>query len=711
MLGARIGKTLMRGKRIEFMNVADRIEFLRNEINRHNYLYYVEENPVLSDFEYDEMFRELQKLESENPLFITPDSPTQRLGSLGTKFQEHKHRYRLYSLDNSNNYEELEKWYERVTKETGKDVELVCELKIDGLAMALTYENGIFSTGATRGNGMTGEDITQNLKTVRAIPLKINPSAALNKASKAMGKESINVQNEKAHNVKPFTSNLEIRGEIYMPKASFEKLNEENLKNGEKLFANPRNAASGSVRQLDSSITAKRDLSMFCYQAIFERGSDVYQKTHWDNLVILKELGFKVNPNIEKCKGIKEAIEYCKKWEYERFELDYATDGVVIKVNDLSLQEELGFTSRAPKWATAFKFPPEEVHTQVRDIEINVGKTGAVTPVAVLEPVLLSGSMVARASLYNFDEIKRLDIRVGDIVLVKKAAEIIPKVIKVEEHQRGSHIIEFEIPTQCPVCGEELETRQGEVNLYCPNFQNCPAQIQAKVEYWVSKEAMDIDFVGPSIIEQLFQKNMIESAADLYTLSQQDFMQLDLVKEKSAFNIYHSIQESKNPTLARFLTALAIRHVGKETAQILADYFTTLENIMNADKEEIEKASGIGGKMAQSIYDYFHNDENIKFLNKLKNAGVEPKEENIEAKSDYLAGKTFVLTGTLQSMTRDEASEKIKLFGGKTSSSVSKNTSYVVAGESAGSKLIKAQNLGVIILSEDEFLNILDKGK
>lgn len=684
------------------MNIADRIEYLKNEINRHNYLYYVEENPVLSDFEYDEMFRELQKLESENPLFITPDSPTQRLGSLGSKFTEHKHKYRLYSLDNSNNYDELEKWYERVTKEIGKDVELVCELKIDGLAMALTYENGIFTTGATRGNGTIGEDITQNLKTVRAIPLKINPIYALKEASKSK-ETAIEIGGKKQ-------LNLEVRGEIYMPKESFEKLNEENLKNGEKLFANPRNAASGSVRQLDSSITAKRDLSMFCYQAIFERGSEVYQKTHWDNLVILKELGFKVNPNIEKCSGIKEAIEYCKKWEYKRFELDYATDGVVIKVNDLAQQEELGFTSRAPKWATAFKFPPEEVHTKVLDIEVNVGKTGAVTPVAVLEPVLLSGSMVARASLYNFDEIRRLDIRVGDIVLVKKAAEIIPKVVKVEEHQRGSHIIEFEVPDKCPVCGEKLETRQGEVNLYCPNFENCPAQIQAKVEYWVSKEAMDIDFVGPSIIEQLFEKNMIQSAADLYTLSQQDFMQLDLVKEKSAFNIYNSIQESKNPTLARFLTALAIRHVGKETAGLLAEHFLTLENIMAADKEEIAKVSGIGEKIAQSIYDYFRNDENIKFLNKLKEAGVVPKTENVEAKSDAFAGLTFVLTGTLQTMTRDEASEKIKMLGGKTSSSVSKNTSYVVAGEAAGSKLTKAENLGVIILTEDDFLNMLDKG-
>lgn len=684
------------------MKVEDRIKFLRDEINKHNYLYYVEENPVLSDFEYDELFRELQKLESENPDLITPDSPTQRLGSIGTKFEPHRHKYRLYSLDNSNNYDELEKWYERVVKEVGNDIELVCELKIDGLAVALTYENGLFTIGATRGDGIIGENITQNLKTIRAIPLKIDPKAALESAERAKDVEVSALDKSKK-------LNLEIRGEIYMPKISFEKLNEENLKNGEKLFANPRNAASGSVRQLDSSITAKRDLSMFCYQAIFERDSNVYQKTHWDNLTILKKLGFKVNPNIERCNGIKEAIDYCKKWEYKRFELDYATDGVVIKVNNLAMQEELGFTSRAPKWATAFKFPPEEVHTKVLNVEINVGKTGAVTPVAVLEPVLLAGSMVSRASLYNFDEIKRLDVRIGDIVLIKKAAEIIPKVIKVDEHKRGAKAIQFETPTVCPVCGTPLEIREGEVNLYCPNSLYCPAQIRAKIEYWVSKEAMDIDFVGPSIIEQLFNKKMINSAADLYALSQQDFMQLDLIQDKSAFNIYHSIQASKNRPLSRFLTALAIRYVGKETAQILASHFKTLEAVSNANVEEFSKVAGIGKKIAPSIFEFFHSENSIKFLNQLKELGVEPSSEISEAKSDVLAGKTFVLTGTLQNMTRDEASEKIKSLGGKTSSSVSKNTSYVVAGDSPGSKLVKAQNLGVIILSEDEFLNMINE--
>ncbi len=661
------------------MNVLKKINFLKDEINRHNYLYYIDENPSLSDFEYDEMFRELQKLETENKDLITPDSPTQRLGSIGTKFEQHHHKYRLYSLDNSNNYEELIKWYERITKEIGNNVELVCELKIDGLAIALTYQNGIFTTGATRGNGIVGENITANLKTIKSIPLKLSQSKS-----------------------------VDVRGEIYMPKNSFEKLNEENLKNGEKIFANPRNAASGSVRQLDSSITAKRNLSMFCYAGIFEDMSSA-PKSHLENIKTLKTLGFKTNPNVQACKNIEEAIEYCKAWENKRFELDYATDGVVIKVNDLALQNELGFTSRAPKWATAFKFPPEEVNTKVLDIEISVGKTGAVTPIAVLEPVLLAGSMVARASLYNFDEIKRLDIRIGDIVLIKKAAEIIPKVIKVDEHSRESHAVEFETPTICPACSTSLEAREGEVNLYCTNSLYCPAQIRGKIEYWVSKDAMDIDFVGPSIIEQLFAKNMIKSAADLYALSQQDFMQLDLIQEKSAFNIYHSIQSSKKRPLARFLNALSIRHVGKETAQILASHFKTLENICSTNINELSHIDGVGEKIAQNIFGFFHDENTITFLEQLKKLGVEPNSEIFEVKSDILSGKIFVLTGTLQNMTRDEASEKIKLMGGKTASSVSKNTSYVLAGENAGSKLLKAQNLGVTILSEDDFLNMLGK--
>ncbi len=655
--------------------VVDRINFLKDEINKANYKYYVEDNPSISDYEYDKMFAELKILESENPLFISPDSPTQRVGSVSEKFFPHKHKYRLYSLDNTYEYEDLQDWYKKIVKEYGNQ-ELVCELKIDGLAMALTYENGIFVRGVTRGDGITGEDITNNLKTVKAIPLKLFEPV-----------------------------DIEVRGEVYMPKESFEKLNEENLRNGEKLFANPRNAAAGSIRQLDSTITAKRDLSMFCYTAIITGNVKNPPQNHYESLMYLKKLGFKVNPNIKLCKNATEAIEYCKEWDEKRFSLDYATDGVVIKVNSFAVQQELGFTSRAPKWATAFKFPPEEVTTKLVAIEESVGKTGAITPIAILEPVQLGGSTVARASLHNFDEVGRLDVRIGDKVYIKKAAEIIPKVVKVIEDDEHYKLPQYTMPKNCPSCNSELHIHEGEVNLYCDN-PDCPAKRCAKVEYWVSKDAMDIDKIGPSIIEQLYNKGFIKTPVDLYKLTMQDFMQLDLVKEKSAFNMYNAIQESKNRPLSRFITAFTIRNVGKETAGVLASEFGTLENLKNASIEELSKVEGIGEIIAQDIFEFFRNPKNIKMLEELKSLNVEPAPP-IQNVSDKLKGKTFVLTGTLKNMTRDEASEKIKQLGGKTSSSVSKNTSYVIAGENAGSKLDKALKLNVIILTEDDFLEMI----
>lgn len=659
--------------------VLDRINFLKDEINKANYKYYVEDNPSISDFEYDKMFAELKKLESENPLFVTPDSPTQRVGSVSEKFFPYKHKYRLYSLDNTYEYEDLKDWHKKIVKEYGEQ-ELVCELKIDGLAMALTYENGIFVRGVTRGDGITGEDITNNLKTVKAIPLKLFEPVS-----------------------------VEVRGEVYMPKESFEKLNKENLQNGEKLFANPRNAAAGSIRQLDASVTAKRDLSMFCYTAIFTGNIKNPPKTHYDSLMYLKKLGFKVNPNIRLCKNADEAVEYCKEWDEKRFSLDYATDGVVIKVNNLLVQQEIGFTSRAPKWATAFKFPPEEVTTKLIAVEESVGKTGAITPIAILEPVQLGGSTVARASLHNFDEVGRLDVRIGDRVYIKKAAEIIPKVVKVIEDEEHYKLPQYMPPEKCPSCHSQLHIHEGEVNLYCDN-PDCPAKRCAKIEFWVSKDAMDIDKIGPSIIEQLYNKGFAKNPVDLYKLSMQDFMQLDLVKEKSAFNMYNAIQESKHKPLARLVTAFTIKNVGKETAGVLANEFGTLENLMNASVEDLSKVEGVGEIIAKDIYDFFRKPENISMINELKELGVEPLPP-VQNVSDEFKGKTFVLTGTLQNMTRDEASEKIKQMGGKTSSSVSRNTSYVVVGENAGSKLDKAQKLGVIILTENDFLNMIGYGK
>ena len=658
------------------MQVEERIQYLKDEINKSNYKYYVEENPYLSDFDYDKMFTELKELEEKYPLLKTPDSPTQRVGSVSEKFFSHTHKYRLYSLDNTYSAEELKKWYERVCKEYNKKLQLVCELKIDGLAIALTYDKGLFTLGVTRGDGVTGENITPNLKTIKAIPLKL---------------------------FEPKT--LEVRGEIYMPKTSFEKLNEESLAKGEKVFANPRNAASGSLRQLDSKITAKRDLSMFTYTGIFEDAEDKNIKTHYDGMMYLKKMGFKVNPNIRLVDDIQGAIDYCNEWATKRFDLNYATDGVVIKVNDFAIQKDLGFTARAPKWATAFKFPPEEVATKVLDIEVNTGKTGIVTPVAILEPVQLAGSTVARASLHNFYEIKRLDIRIGDTVLIKKAAEIIPKVVKVMDTDIHESLPVVKPPKICPSCGAKLVERCGEVGLYCQN-PDCGSLMCAKIEFWASKDAMDIDNVGPSLIQQLYDKKFISNPVDLYRLTMQDLMQLDLVKEKSAMNIYTSIQESKTKPLNRLLTALGIRHVGKETADILSGEFATLDDIKNADVERLANIEGVGSIIAQSIYDFFHEERNVKMIEELKELGVNPVSK-VKPKSDKLAGKTFVLTGTLQNMTRDEASAIIKSHGGKTSSSVSKKTSYVLAGENAGSKLDKAQNLGVIILTEDDFLEMI----
>lgn len=656
-------------------DILERINYLKNEINKHNYLYYVEDNPSISDYDYDLLFKELQKLEEEHPLLKTADSPTQRVGSVSEKFFPHVHKHRLYSLDNTYNYNDLTQWYDKITAEYGKDVELVCELKIDGLAIALTYENGLFTMGVTRGDGVTGENITPNLKTIKAIPLKLFEE-----------------------------DNVEVRGEIFMPKTSFEKLNEENLQKGEKLFANPRNAAAGSIRQLDSTITAKRDLSIFVYASIFENSANA-PKTHYEGLMQLKKLGFKINPNIKLCKNVQEAIKYCEEWENKRFELNYATDGVVIKVNNIAIQQELGYTSRAPKWATAFKFPPEEAITTVENIEYGVGKTGAITPVAILTPVLLAGSTVSRASLHNFDEIMRLDLRIGDRVVIKKAAEIIPKVIKVVDRPAHKKLRKYRPPTECPDCHSILESPDGEVNLYCLN-PKCPSLIKAKIEFWVSKDAMDIDKIGPSIIEQLYNKKLISSAVDLYKLTIDDFLKLDLVKEKSATNMYNSIQKSKHNPLKRLLTALTIRNVGKETADILANEFGTIEKMRETSAEEFAAVNGIGEKMAREIYSFFHDKNNIKMLDELKALGVEPPA--VEMPQSYtFKGKTFVLTGTLPNMTRDEASEIIKSHGGKTASSVSKNTSFVLAGENAGSKLDKAKNLGVIILTEEEFLGMI----
>lgn len=661
------------------LQVKTRIEELKKLIRENNEAYYVYDSPQITDFEYDELFRELKKLEEEYPEYLTIDSPTQKVGDkVLDKFKEIKHKYRLYSLDNSNNIEDLKKWYERVKKEyenTTDELNLVVELKIDGLSCALSYEKGELKLAATRGNGIIGENITENIKAIKSVPQKLS---------------------------KPV--NVEIRGEIYMPVSSFEKLNLENIENGVKEFANPRNAAAGSLRQLDAKITAKRDLHFFAYTAIAT--DEKLFDTHKEALDLLKELGFEVNPNHKLVKGINPVIEQCNYWETERFNLDYATDGMVIKINDINKQNELGFTSRAPKWATAFKFPPEEIWTKLLGIELSVGKTGAITPVALLEPVQLAGTIVKRASLHNFDEIQRLKININNNVLIKKAAEIIPKVVrKKEDEDLGVYVT----PINCPCCQTKLVKPEGEVVLYCPNTLGCPAQAKGKIEYWASKEAMDIDGIGCSIVEKLWEQNLIKDFADLYNLTIEDFMTLDLIKEKSADNLYNAIQASKNPSMTKFLTALSIKHIGKETADLIANEFPTLDDIKNASVEKLTQIDGIGNKAAQSIINFFNDENNKIILAKLEQYGVKPQGSAFEKISNIFEGKTFVITGTL-SQPRTYFEEKIKKLGGKTSSSVSKKTSYLLAGENAGSKFDKASSLGVIILTERDF-NLLSEDK
>lgn len=654
-----------------------RIEELKAEITKHNKAYYEQDAPTISDFEYDELFRELKKLEELYPEYATADSPTQKVGSnVSDKFKEIKHKYRLYSLDNSNNFEDLKRWYERIQKEyPSETINAVSELKIDGLACALSYKNGILTTGATRGDGIVGEIITDNIKQIKNIPQKLTDPI-----------------------------NIEVRGEVYMPVTSFEKLNEKQRENGGKEFANPRNAAAGSLRQDNAEITGQRDLRFFAYAAVFPDGNS--PETHYEILQLLKKEGFTVNENAKLHNNVASIEEYCKYWEFERQKLDYATDGIVVKLNDVSKQNELGYTARAPKWATAFKFPPEEIETELLDIELSVGKTGALTPVAILTPVQLAGTIVKRASLHNFDEIERLHINIGDKVVIKKAAEIIPKVIKKANPDSDNGI--YPTPTNCPCCNAPLVKPEGEVVLYCSNTKTCPAQIKGKIEFWCSKDGMDIDGLGEAIVDDAVEKGIIKDIADIYNLTEEDLMKLDLIKEKSAQNLLKSISDSKNQPLKRFLTSLSIKLVGKETAELIANEFLTLDKVQNATKEAFVEIDGVGDKVAESVVDFFKDDDNKKLLEKLHDFGVIPQSADSEKVSDKFKNLTFVITGTL-SKPRSDYEAIIKSMGGKVSSSVSKKTSYVLCGENPGSKFDKATSLGVIIIDENSFKDMVNE--
>lgn len=671
---------------MEKLEAKNRIQELRKTIEINSYKYYVEDNPVLEDWEYDKLFRELKDIEAQYPDLVTPDSPTQRVGGISEKFEQIPHKIRLYSLDNSNNYEELKSWYNRVLKDVGEkkgsqlglfdspydDIELVSELKIDGLAVSLTYKGGKFVQGLTRGDGVVGEDITNNLKTIKSIPLKLF--------------EDIDI---------------EVRGEIYMPVTSFDKLNKRQLEQNQKPFANPRNAAAGSIRQLDPKISADRDLSIFIYTVILDKKSEI--QTHSDAMDYCKKLGFKTN-NYRKCKNIQEAIEFCEEMKEKRKTLDYATDGIVIKVNSFSKQNELGFTARAPKWATAFKFPPEEVWTKLKDVDFSVGRLGIITPVAVLEPVNLSGSVVSRASMYNFDELQRLNISINDEVLIKKAAEIIPKVIK---SRKTDYSVDIKLPEYCPVCKTKLIEVEGEVAKYCPNKENCPAQIKGRIEYFASKQAMDIDGFGEVIVEQLVDKNYVYNFSDIYKLNEAQLLNLNLVKEKSANNLLDAIEKSKNCLFSKFINALGIKLVGKESSDILAQNYKDIEELKRANYEDLKEIEGIGDKMAKNIYDYFKDEKNIKVIDEMIELGVNITNKYNKEQNLRLKGKSFVITGTLDTLSREEAQAKLKELGAKTPNSVSKKTDFVVVGTSPGSKAAKAGELGIKILSEEDLINII----
>lgn len=666
--------------------IKSKIENLKSKLHRWNHAYYVLDNPEVDDAVYDAAMKELIEFEKKYPELVTKDSPSQRIGTEPVSdFKKVTHKTPLYSLDNAVDSDELEEWEEKIFRILGEKQKLdyVCEMKIDGLAIALTFEDGILTLGATRGDGDVGEDITNNVKTIKSVPLVLN---------------------------KPLKGLLEVRGEVFMPIESFEKLNKEQKEKDEKIFANPRNAASGSVRQYDSKITANRDLDIFCYAAHYSAlhiPNSTLPKTHWESLQLLKEFGFKINKTSELCHGLKEVKDFCNIWYEKKHELKYAIDGIVIKVNDLSLHEELGFTAKSPRWAIAYKYPPQVAKTKVLLITCDVGRTGALTPVANLEPVLLAGTIVKRASLHNQDIIDKLDVRVGDIVTIRKAGEIIPEVVSVDKDKRKHKNASYKLPTKCPVCNSKVEREEEESAVRCVNY-DCSAQTQRRIEHWCSRDAMDIDGVGESLIEQLLKNKLIENPVDLYFLKQGELEKLERMAEKSASNAINSIQNSKIRNLDRLIYALGIRHVGKTIAELLTTRFHSLEDLANTKLEELTNIDGIGPKIAKSIFDFFSNKSSKELINKIKKAGIEPHIKKIKIKDSKLAGKTLVITGTLVSMTRSKAEEIIKNLGGRAGSTVSKSTDYLVVGEEAGSKLKKAQELGIKTLTEEEFKKLIE---
>ncbi|MEP7212893.1 MAG: NAD-dependent DNA ligase LigA [Acidobacteriota bacterium] len=662
------------------LSIEKELEKLRAEIDRHNELYYQNSAPEISDFEFDKLLERLKELEVANPELITPDSPTQRIGGKAESLRPFVHSVPLMSLDNSYDLDDLKAFTERCERlADGRQVEYVAELKIDGLSVAIHYENGFLTAGATRGDGVRGDEVTANVKTIKKIPLKLKVDG---------------------------TGHAEVRGEVFLSRSQFQKINAELEMLGEKTFANPRNCASGTLRMLDSATVAARRLDMFPYDVL--RGNQKMFATHWENFEWLAANGFHVNPHRELCGNFEELSEFINSIESKRDALDYEIDGVVVKVNSTQLQQEFGATTKAPRWAIAYKYPARQATTRLTDIQIQVGRTGALTPVAYLEPTLLAGTVVARASLHNEDEIKRLGIKLGDIVLIEKSGEIIPQVLQVVESKRDGSETEYTFPDICPVCQHPAVRPEGEAVRRCTN-PNCPAKVKARVLYFASRKAMDIEGLGEVLVETLVTNGEVKNVADLYELSADYIANLERKAEKSATKLIEQIDASKERGLQRLLYGIDIRHVGERYAKILANHFRHIDKLAEATVEELDAIHEIGLAVAESVHNWFGSGDNKKLIERLKSHGVKMEVDgNATASFDErFAGKIFVLTGKLENYTRDEAAKIIEERGGRVSSSVSKNTDFVVAGSDAGSKLTKAEGLGVSVLAEGDFSDMV----
>ena len=661
-------------------DVKNEVEHLRAEINRHNDLYYQSDTPAISDFELDQLLEKLKALETENPELVTPDSPTQRVGGKAASLQPFTHTVPLMSLDNSYDLAELKAFTERCEKlAEGRKLEYVAELKIDGLSVSLHYEHGILTVGATRGDGQTGDEVTQNVKTIKTIPLRLKVDSP---------------------------EHAEVRGEVFLSRSQFAKINAELEMQGEKTFANPRNCASGTLRMLDSAVVASRRLDMFPYDAF--TGNQKMFATHWENFEWCERNGFRVNPNRRLCRGFDDLAAFISDMETHRDGLDYEIDGVVVKVNSTALQDEFGATTKAPRWAIAYKYPARQATTRLLDIGIQVGRTGALTPVAHLEPTLLAGTTVARASLHNEDEIKRLDLKIGDWVMIEKSGEIIPQVLSVVATKRDGSETEFEFPIVCPACNSPAVRPEGEAVRRCTN-DICPAKVKARVLYFASRKAMDIEGLGEVLVEMLVDKGMIRDVADLYSLTLEEVSGLERMAEKSGTNLIEQIEASKTRGLQRLLYGIDIRHVGERYAKILANHFRGIDRLAEASVQDLDDIHEIGLAVAESVYEWMRDSKNVDIIARLKSAGVKTETDAASTAmlDERFVGKTFVLTGKLENYTRDEAAKLIEERGGRVSSSVSKNTDFVVAGTDAGSKLTKAESLGVVTLNESQFQEMI----